>query len=345
MTEFGQTLYAKKKVQKIEKISGFDLYPRGIGSDALGGKMDIKEYRYVYEIAKQGGISKAAKELYISQPSLSEYLKGLEARLGFRLFEQIGKKTVPTSEGKVYLDYARQILGIDASLMETLEKIRHNQSGIVRLGIPVTRSAYILPNIMQACMEAYPGIEVEIVEGISWELEEMAYHREVDFILINLPFKKYSLKYREMIEEQVVLVIPEHFEVCKKGVPYEHCKYPWMNMKYMEDVPITLLKPGQRLREIADNLYFGVGVKPKTFLETQSAETALALARKGMSACLIYDSYFLARPDNSTRIFSVGESPICHQFVIAYPQEAQLSAPAQAIMETILLSTENLEFD
>lgn len=299
--------------------------------------MDIKEYRYVYEIAKQGGISKAARELYISQPSLSGYLKNLEARLGFRIFEMAGGKIKPTSEGELYLEHARQILGIDESLMETLEKIRHNKSGIVRIGVPVTRSAYVLPNIVCACKEAYPDIEVKIVEGISRELEELVYHREVDFILGNRPFKRYSLAYQELFEEQTVLVVPNQFEVCAEGVCRDGWKYPWMDMSCLEGVPITLLKPGQRLREIADSLFLMANVKPKIFLETRSAETAFSLAKKGLSACLIYDSYFFERPSSRVRLFSVGESPICHQFVVAYPQNAEFSTPVRAIMDTIVL--------
>ena len=256
--------------------------------------------------------------------------------MGFHIFEQVAGKIKPTSEGQVYLEHARQILGIDAALMEHLEKIRIHKSGVVRVGVSTTRSAYVLPNILYACKESYPDIEVKILEGISKELEEMAYHREVDFILSNLPFQKYPLQYKELFEEQAVLVVPAQFELCEKAQPRSGYKYPWIDVKSLEQVPITLLKPGQRLREIVDSLFLVAGMIPTTFLETQNAETAFALAEKGLSTCLIYDSYFTARPSMQVMPFSVGEAPICHQYVAAYPSDAQLSTSAQVIMETII---------
>ena len=85
--------------------------------------MDIKEYRYVYEIARQGGISRAARALFISQPSLSAYLKGLEGRLGVSLFEQADGKLHPTQAGRLYLEHAEQILALDKQLMESLDRL------------------------------------------------------------------------------------------------------------------------------------------------------------------------------------------------------------------------------
>lgn len=298
--------------------------------------MDIKEYRYVVEIAEQKGISRAAQNLYISQASLSGYLKNLEARLGFRIFEQVDGKLKPTSEGEVYLEHARQIVGIDKSLMETLKKIQQNRAGVVRIGMPVTRVTYILPEILVACREAYPDIEIKIVEGISKNLEELAHCREVDFILANRPFRKYQLDYQVLREEQTVLAVPETFEICKKARIREGSRYPWIDVKDMEYVPITVLKSGQRLREALDSLFLSANIEPQIFLETQNAATAYALTEKGMSACLIYDSFVeLAKLEKRIPIFSIGDTPICRQFVVAYPYGAQLSAPAKAILDVI----------
>ena len=91
--------------------------------------MDIKEYRYIYEIARHGSISRAASELHISQPSLSVYLKNVEGRLGIALFDTSAGSARPTPAGEVYLEHARQIIGIDSALMETLDGIKRRQVG------------------------------------------------------------------------------------------------------------------------------------------------------------------------------------------------------------------------
>lgn len=298
--------------------------------------MDIKEYRYIWEIARQGGISRAARELYISQPSLSVYLKNMEQRLGFPLFEQVDGRLRPTREGELYLDHAEQILSIDSALMESFERLRQNKSGLVRIGVAGTRLAYVLTYILNHCREEYPDIELKFVEGISRELEELVHHREVDFILVNLPFRKYPLEYQVLFDEQVVLAVPAAFPVCAAAEERPQWRHPWVDIQQLQDVPLTLLKPGQRLREIADRIFGEAGVSPSVFMETQSAETAMSLVRTGQSACFIYDSYVKNMPSAKVRAFCVGESPVYQQYVAAYPRNARLSLPAQAILGVIL---------
>lgn len=298
--------------------------------------MDIKEYRYVCEIARQGGISRAAKALFISQPSLSAYIKGLETRLSVPLFEQVDGRLRPTQAGQIYLEHAEQILSIDKALMESLERLRKNKSGHVCIGMAVTRVPYILPDILTACAGDYPDIEVKIKEGTSSQLEELVYRREVDFILANRPFSRYDLDYQVLFEEQAVLVLPEGSPLCDEAELLHGWQYPWLDAKKLRGVPLALLRPGQRLREIADRILWNAGIKPSIFMETQNAETAFVLAQKGYCGCFIYDSYLGTRASQGVRVFCVGKSPIYQQFAAAYPQGVKMSAPAMAIMESVI---------
>lgn len=77
--------------------------------------MELKEARYILAIARHKSISKAAEALFISQPSLSKYLKNLEQQLGTRLFDRIGNGYFPTYVGERYLHYAEKIVeyGLD----------------------------------------------------------------------------------------------------------------------------------------------------------------------------------------------------------------------------------------
>ena len=298
--------------------------------------MDIKEYRYVFEIARQGGISRAAKALFISQPSLSAYLKGLEGRLGVSLFEQADGKLHPTQAGRLYLEHAEQVLALDKQLMESLDRLRKNKSGRVRIGMAATRLPYLLPELLAACARDYPDIEIQIREGTSSQLEELVYRREVDLILANLPFSRYELDHQVLFEEQAVLALPEDFPVCNEARLLPGWQYPWIDARKLEGVPLALLRPGQRLREIADRFLWDAGVRPTVFIETKNVETTFVLAQKGYCGCFIYDTYLDAREDQGVRVFCVGKSPVSQQFVLAYPQKVKMSACAAAIMETVV---------
>lgn len=298
--------------------------------------MDIKEYRYVWEIARQGGVSRAARALYIAQPSLSAYLKSLESWLGVQLFEQAEGKLRPTAAGRVYLEHARQILAIDGALMEELEGIKTNCRGLVRIGVPVTRSGFILPGLLEALHREHPGVQVQVFEGISKELEEKVYHREVDFILVNRPFKEYELEFRPLFEEETVVAVPKGFAACTQGRAGGAGGYPGIEIGGLEQTPFVLLTAGQRLRQVADGLFLQAGIKPRVVMETHSAVTAYSLACAGFGACFSHDTLCGEKPDGRVRVFSIAPAPILRQFVAAWPKNCPPTGPAQAVLETVV---------
>ena len=299
--------------------------------------MDIKEYRYILEIAKQGGISKAANALYISQPSLSLYLKNLENRLGIELFDTSSGNARPTAAGRVYLEYAQQIVGMDNTLMQTMDGIKHRQVGIVRLGITGTRSTYLSPAILKCCRREHPGIEVRIRECNTAELEEHVFRkRDLDIILANEPFRTGGLSSQLLFREEVLVAIPKTF---LKGVDLvygEGTAAPWVNLEQLKNVPFTMLKQGQRLRQLADTLFAGASIRPKILLETQSTETALALAQNELSACFIYDSIRIRHLPENVMVCRVSKEPLYLRYVAAYTEEALKFPPVQAVLDTIL---------
>ena len=75
--------------------------------------MDLREQEYVVALAKHKSITKAAEELFITQPTLSIFISRLEERMGIRLFERIGKRFIPTYAGESYLKNARQMLVLE----------------------------------------------------------------------------------------------------------------------------------------------------------------------------------------------------------------------------------------
>lgn len=95
---------------------------------------DLKEQKYIVEIAKVQGIAKAAENLFISQPALSKFLARTEQEYGILLFERIGKKMIPTYAGEQYLKYAKQILEQDRNFREQIADIKELKSGSLAIG-------------------------------------------------------------------------------------------------------------------------------------------------------------------------------------------------------------------
>ena len=95
---------------------------------------ELKEQRYIIEIAKVQGVAKAAENLFISQPALSKFLTRTEEMYGVQLFERVGKKMIPTYAGKQYLEYAKQMVELDQDFRNQIADIKRLKKGSLNIG-------------------------------------------------------------------------------------------------------------------------------------------------------------------------------------------------------------------
>lgn len=108
--------------------------------------MELKEARYILAIAKHKSIGKAAESLFISQPSLSRYIKDLENRLGVQLFQRINNRLILTHAGEKYVETAKKITEMYTDLEKDLSGINEELSGRLRVGCAVLRMSYNMPS-------------------------------------------------------------------------------------------------------------------------------------------------------------------------------------------------------
>lgn len=133
--------------------------------------MNLRQAYYIKTIAKEGGITAAAKALYISQPSLSQMLKQIEAEIGMPLFDRSVSPLKPTSAGECYLHAATIMLNTQEILENELQELREENSGRLRLGISMQRSAQLLPAILPDFFADFPHVNLELREAGSTHLE------------------------------------------------------------------------------------------------------------------------------------------------------------------------------
>ncbi len=112
--------------------------------------MELKEARYILAIARHQSIGKAAESLYISQPSLSKYLKNLEERLGAPLFSRHENRYYPTYMGERYLHYAEQIVACGDEWMQEYDDIAHRQRGRLNIAVPIMMGSTLIEPMLGA---------------------------------------------------------------------------------------------------------------------------------------------------------------------------------------------------
>lgn len=151
--------------------------------------MDVKNIHYLFAIEELGSISAAAKRMYISQPSLSQFLKKYEDDLGYPIFIRTKQGLKLTCEGAMFLDTARSILRLERDMRNRLADASGSMSGSMIFAVSAQRAPFLLPRVLPEFYQKYPGVNVEIVEGRTKDLEDQLKKGTIDLGLI-IPDRK-----------------------------------------------------------------------------------------------------------------------------------------------------------
>ncbi len=294
--------------------------------------MDLKEFEYVLAINEEKSFSKAAKKLFISQPSLSQYINRLEGQLGVTLFD---RNTIPLSltyEGELYINSVKSIMNIVTNMQKSFEDISDLKMGRVNIGLTPSKANSPLPAILPVFKKEYPGIELIITERTSSELEDMLLRGQVDICLLNLPIKSKGIEYDAIKKENIYIAAPPDF-VPPKGVNTE-AKYPQIRLEDLKEEQFILLHSSQRLRQIADSIFNKENFKPKILLETASIETSLRLSAAGMGFSFVPESYVrFSGLSNPPKYYTLSHD-LNWTLVIAYREGAYRTKAVNAFAET-----------
>lgn len=295
--------------------------------------MDYKQYDYVLTIAEEKSFSKAAKRLFISQPSLSQYINRLEQHLGVSLFDRSTSPLCLTYEGQLFIDTALKIKHLNEELKKKYDDISELKSGRLNIGLTPSKANNPLPQILPVFKRNYPNIELIITEASSSELEDLLIKGVVDVCMMNLPISNKNIEYEPIFNEKILLAAPSDF-ICEADKKRDVEKYPQIDIKLLEKEQFILLKPNQRLRQIGNSIFSAEGFKPKILLETRSIETSLRLVAAGMGFCFVPESTVMfANIKNSPKYYTIGSPALIWTLVVAYPKDIYKTKAAIAFAE------------
>ena len=253
--------------------------------------MEIKDFEYIRAIVAHKNLTRAAEFLFITQPSLSMYIKNMETRLGFDVFQVIGKKFTLTSLGEMYLETGNKILELKDNFQSTLETIQEQTYGKIKLAIPLLRSSYLLPEILPKFGELYPNVKIELFEDASVNLEKKIQDGQVDIIIMNKPERFLNMDYEIIRKEKILLAVPQKI-LAEKNLSFNYQDiYPYLDLKTLEDQRFILHFPNQRTGQMAEKIFRCYQMKPKNIFYTRNIETALNLTVAEYGISFVYENH------------------------------------------------------
>lgn len=156
----------------------------------MNNDIDLNLYKIFFIVATVGNITKAAEQLYISQPAVTKSIKQLESSLGGILFVRTKKGVVLTEEGKVFYEYVKNILEEVNNAQNKFNSLVHLEEGKIHIGASATVTKHFLMPYIEKFHEQYPNIDIEITNELTTNLVKDLRNGYIDFLVTNLPMKE-----------------------------------------------------------------------------------------------------------------------------------------------------------
>ncbi|MCB0062001.1 MAG: LysR family transcriptional regulator [Caldilineaceae bacterium] len=228
--------------------------------------MEVAQLRALAMIRQEGSFTKAAARLHVSQPALSQQIKGLEHELGTPLFVRQGRRIALTPAGEVAVARASQALYQLQQLQHEINELLTLERGQVRIGTSDTICLYLLPRLVQRFRHAYPQIDIHLTNRPSQEVIALLRAGTIDFGIVTLPVQGQGLETSYLCDRQDVAV-------CAPDYPMEQTSHSATDLPLAELIhyPLLLLEQGTTSRAFLDQLFTQAGVVPHA-LELGSIE-------------------------------------------------------------------------
>jgi DNA-binding transcriptional LysR family regulator len=295
--------------------------------------MEIRDVRYVLAIEKTKNISKAADELYISQPALSKYLRNLESRLGMPLFDRSGNQWILTKAGKVYIDCAIQIESLHHEMVEKLQALKNEENSILLIGANLATKLHI-PEITIDVKQKYPNCDLRITESFSKQIEQNVLKGALDGAILGEPYHS-DLEYIHLKKEYLLLALPSSHPLVRKGVPDDNLPYPWFDINMLQNEQFILQDDNCRIRQHIDHVLTEAGVHVNLIITAYSTVMAIQFIEQGLGGCFFTESFisFVNKPD-SLRLFCIGKPAVKYNFGFAYKKGKNLSKLCEVFIDS-----------
>ena len=297
--------------------------------------MDFREFEYMLAVAEQRSVTKAARELHISQPALSHYIRGVEEELGVKLFDRSTSPMSLTFAGERYVESARRILMEGNRLMKELRDINQHMTGRLRIGTSRDRASYMMPRLLPRFCEKYPGIEVEVYTQSGQKLTEALIEGRVDLLLLPataITLRKHgetsALAAQKIYTDEMLLAaragtMPESARLAP-GV---------VRVEALADMDFFLMYQEHAARSFCDDFFRRHRIRPKIRMEFASNISSYRMAAAGMGVTIVpYLTTRLADAGSDVELFSLGETGETWDVMMFYRKDDVLGAPERDLL-------------
>lgn len=241
--------------------------------------MDMRQLRYFVQIVESGSLAKASRQLFIAQPALSQQMARLEDEVGKPLLVRSSRGVTPTENGEALYHHAKFMLRQLDQAVSVARQESAAVTGRVTLGLAPTTVARLGLPLLQHLRARYPGVLLNIVEGLSGHLEHMTRVGQLDLAVLFSPAAASELSVTPLLEEELFVILPAGSTLVPAGRES-------LTLAEVAQLPLVLPSPGHGLRRRIGLEFERVGQPVDAVAEIDSLPLLMHCIGQGLGATI-----------------------------------------------------------
>jgi DNA-binding transcriptional LysR family regulator len=294
-------------------------------SDHLIRHTTFRQLQIFESIFRLGSFTRAAEELFLTQPTVSMQIKKLAEVVGLPLFEHVGRSVEPTQAGRELYQACREIFMVLSKLEMMISDFKGLKRGKLSVGV-VTTAQYLVPEILGQFSQEYPGIELSLqVTNRNRVLERMVTNEDDLYIIGQVQNDVMPVDAYEFSPNPLVVMAPRnHRLVGKKNI----------SLQEISGEPFIMREPGSGIRDAVMRLFEAKGLLPNVRMELGSNEAIKYSIAGGLGVSVLsLHTLTLDSSDGPVVLLDVEGFPIMRSWNIVHPKGKELSLAAQAFLD------------
>ncbi len=287
--------------------------------------MELTQLKSFVAVAHEGHMTRAAKQLHVTQPALSAQISKLEDELGQRLFDRSSKGMSLTEAGKTFLTHVEAALRKIEEGEVALDELMGLERGSLAVGGGATATTYLLPELIANFHTNYPRIQFFVREQASQGIVEAVLSSELDIGIVTMragASLPEALAVHEWVEDELVLIVPPEHPLSGQT------HFDWSDL---DGLHLVLFEAGSAIRNLIDGRLEDAGIDVDIVMELRSIESIKQMVAQGIGAAFVSQ---YALPDTRSAL-RAKDHPIKRVLAVIYRTDQSISAAARAFLDII----------
>ena len=292
--------------------------------------MNLKQLEAFVQVSESGSFSKAAKELFLTQPTISAHISSLEKELNVRLFIRNTKEVSLSDDGKDLYRYAKQITDLEKAIEERFYMDSDDGKHVITIAASTIPAQYLLPKVLMCYRERYPKEQIKIMETDSSEVVTQVVDHMVDVGFTGTVLEKKHCKYIPFYKDELAVITPDtpEYRILKEQ---NHDDIDWIKRK-----PLILREEGSRTRKEAEKQLKNAGISMEDLdivASIANQETIKKSVKQGMGITVL--SRLAAEDEDGLLIFPIPGADEGRDINLVYNKNYQTTRSADRFIRIV----------